>query len=203
MSHHRYIPILVVAAVLLALTGPASSGGIRDHSDGFFLRLSAGGGSASTSLDLGIGDLEMSGFATDVNFAIGGVVTPNLAVHGTLFGWLVSDPDAEAGGMTAEITGDLDLSAIGIGVTYYIMPANVYLSGSLGAGSLTLDVPTGEGETDMGPVIDLTIGKEWWVSDSWGIGAAASLGYHSVPEKGIDENWSGTSFAIRFSATYN
>ena len=203
MSHSRYIPLLVGVAVLLALAGPASSGGIRDHSGGFFMRLSAGGGSASTSLDFMGVNVEMSGFATDLNFAVGGVVTPNLAVHGTLFGWLVSDPDVEAGGLSTEITGDLDLSAIGIGITYFIMPANVYLSGSIGAGSLTLDAPTGEGETDMGPVIDLTIGKEWWVSDSWGIGAAASLGYHSVPEKGIDENWSGTSFAIRFSATYN
>jgi hypothetical protein len=147
--------------------------------------------------------IEMSGFATDVNFAIGAVVSPNFAVHATLFGWLVSDPDVELGGLTAEITGDLSLSAFGGGVTYYIMPANVYLSGSIGVGSLTLETSFGEGETDMGPVIDLTIGKEWWVSDGWGIGAAASLGYHSVPEKGINENWSGTCFALRFSATMN
>jgi hypothetical protein len=203
MSYSRYIPLVVLAAVVLTLAGPASSGGIRDHEDGFLLRLSAGGGSASTSLDMMGASIEMSGFATDVNFAIGAVVSPNFAVHATLFGWLVSDPDVELGGLTAEITGDLSLSAFGGGVTYYIMPANVYLSGSLGVGSLTLETSFGEGETDMGPVIDLTVGKEWWVSDGWGIGAAASLGYHSVPEKGINENWSGTCFAVRFSATMN
>jgi hypothetical protein len=203
MSHSRYAPLVVIAAVVLLLAGPASSGGIRDHQDGFLLRLSVGGGSASSSIDMMGDELKLSGFATDLNFAIGAVVSPNLAIHGTLFGWLVSDPDVEYGAGSAEISGDLSLSAFGGGITYYIMPANVYLSGSIGAGSLTLDTNVGEGETDMGPVIDLTIGKEWWVSDGWGIGAAASLGYHSVPEKGIDENWSGTSFAVRFSATMN
>jgi hypothetical protein len=203
MLRHRCVPIVVVAAVILVLAGPASSGGIRDHESGFMLRLSAGGGSASSALDLTGGKLELSGFASDVNIAIGGVVTPNLAIHGTLFGWLVSDPDIEYPGGSVSISGDLDLTAFGAGITYFIMPANVYVSGSIGAGSLTLDTSIGEGETDTGPVIDLTIGKEWWVSDGWGIGAAVSLGYHSVPEKGLDENWSGTSFAVRFSATMN
>jgi hypothetical protein len=198
----RHSRFTMTAAVVLVLAGSAWAAGIRDHNQGFFLRLSAGGGSASTELDLGP-NLKMSGGMSDVNIAIGGIVSPNLALHATIFGWVVSDPDVKFVGRSAEASGDLDLSALGIGLTYYFMPANFYISGSVGGGSLSLDVSTGEGETDTGPVLDLTVGKEWWVSDGWGLGAALAVGYHSVPEKDIDENWTGTSFAVRFSATFN
>jgi hypothetical protein len=194
------ISILVAALVLLPAV---SSAGSRDHLGGFFLRLSAGGGTARTELTTSGGTLALSGAASDINLAIGAVVLPNLALHGTLYGWLVDDPKFEIGGLSAATRAELDLSAIGAGVTYYFMPVNIYLSGSLGAGSLTIDGPAGEGETGTGLVMDLTAGKEWWVSDRWGLGVAAGFGYHSIPEEIIPENWSGTSFAVRFTATLN
>ena len=145
----------------------------------------------------------MSGTCNDINIAIGGIIYPNLALHATLFGWLVDDPKLEVARASHVTTRDLNLSAFGGGLTYYIMPLNLYISGSLGSGTLSLEEPGGEGETNSGPVFDLTIGKEWWVSSRWGLGAAASFGYHSIPEKGADDNWSGTSFVLRFSATMN
>jgi hypothetical protein len=87
-------------------------------------------------------------------------------------------------------------------VTYYFMPVNLYLSGSAGFGSLEFDGNI-SGETDMGLALDLTVGKEWWVGDNWGLGVAGGFGYHSLPEEGLDENWSGTSFVVRFTATLN
>jgi len=58
-------------------------------------------------------------------------------------------------------------------------------------------------ETDNGFALDLGIGKEWWVGKSWGLGFNGGYSYHSVPEHGMSENWSGSGYAIRFSATYN
>jgi hypothetical protein len=178
--------------------------GPRDHANGFFLRLSAGGGVANSSIDAGSGvDLKLDGTAGDINFAIGGMIAQNLALHGTLWGWSVSDPDADLGGMTGTVDGSITLSALGGGITYYIMPANVYLSGSVGGGTLDAEGPGSSGSSDLGLVIDVTLGKEWWVGNSWGLGVAIGGSYHSIPDGGVPESWSGTSFALRFTATMN
>ena len=200
--------LIVIGIILMLAWSGVALGGDRSHDGGFFLRLSAGGGSASSELSFAGVSAEMSGTSGDINIAIGGIVSPNLAIHGTLFGWSIQDPDvkASAGGMYGEgaLDGSLTLGAFGGGVTYYIMPANVYLSASVGVGRLRIEAEEGvDGDTDLGPVVDLTVGKEWWVGSSWGLGVAGSVGYHSVPEKGISENWSGPSFAIRFTATKN
>ena len=43
------------------------------------------------------------------------------------------------------------------------------------------------------------------MSDRWGLGVSATIGYHTIPadEEGIDENFAGPSFAVRCSATLN
>ncbi|HWO57619.1 MAG TPA: hypothetical protein VNN55_08650 [bacterium] len=193
-----------LAAVRTAFVlSPNASAGDRDHLNGFFLRLSAGVGAASTEIEAMNTKVKFSGPAGDLNFAIGAIVAPNLALHGTLFGWSMTNPDAEVGNAEGELDGDLTLGAVGVGLTYYLMPANVYLSGSVGLGSLTLEADDMDLESDNGVVIDLTIGKEWWVGRNWGLGVAGSLGLHSIPDPDVDENWSGPSVAVRFSATMN
>ncbi|MDH3217012.1 MAG: hypothetical protein OEN01_12100 [Candidatus Krumholzibacteria bacterium] len=196
------VALICFALVVGALVSEVRAS-VRDHSGGFFLRLSAGFGGARTELTEPSLGAEISGATVDFNLAIGGVVVPNLALHGTLFGWVASDPDLETNLGSGQLRGDVDLSGVGAGVTYYFMPVNIYVSGSIGGATLSVDTPSGAGETDIGPVLELTVGKEWWVADRWGLGAAAAFGYHSVPEKGIDDNWSGTHFAIRFTATLN
>lgn len=195
--------VLTTVMVLAAI--PATSfGGDRDHDGGFFLRLSAGVGAASTKIEDEPDKLKLSGEAGDINIAIGGMVSQNLAFHGTLFGWAVTDPDAELNDLDGSLDGDLTLGAIGAGITYYIMPANVYFSPSVGFGSLSFDADDfGEVESDNGIVVDMTIGKEWWVGRNWGLGVAAALGLHSIPEKDADQNWTGASFTVRFTATMN
>ncbi len=189
---------------LAVLAGAAAAGQPRTH-DGFLLRLSAGAGGAKTSEDYANSSLEISGAAGDVNFAIGGMVAPNFAIHGTLFGWSLTEPEVELTGHgSGELNGDLSMSAIGAGFTYYFMPANLYISPSVGVGTLTMDIDTlGDFESDPGLALDFTLGKEWWVSSSWGLGVAGAVGYHSIPDKGTDEKITGSNVAIRFSATFN
>jgi hypothetical protein len=199
----------MIAPVSLALalfSTSAEAGNPREH-DRFFLRLSAGGGYAESELEDGEGQIELSGASGDFNFAVGGVIANNLAIHGTFFSTFLDDPDAEfsGGGLEGEgeLDGSVDMFAYGGGLTYYFMPVNIYVSGSIGAATLTLDTDEGEFESDTGIAGDLTIGKEWWVGDSWGLGVAGAFGLHSIPDGEIDENWSGMSFAVRFSATFN
>jgi hypothetical protein len=195
--------VTVLSCLIIALFVAGAWAGPRDHDGGFFLRLSAGPGTATTSFDLFGADLEISGPTGDANLAIGGMVTRNLALHATLFGWVASDPDMSFLGRTGRLSADVSLSGLGIGLTYYFMPVNIYVSGSVGAASLTVESGQTSGETDLGPAMDLTLGKEWWVSESWGLGVAGAFGYHSVPEKDIEGDWTGTSFGIRFTASYN
>ncbi|MEJ2568686.1 MAG: hypothetical protein P8Z50_07445, partial [candidate division WOR-3 bacterium] len=102
------------------------------------------------------------------------------------------------------VNGSLILSGCGVGITYYIMPINSYISPSVGIGRLTLESGGETGDTDMGPIFDFTVGKEWWVGGSWGLGIAGAVGYHSVRDsEEVPENWRGYSLGVRFSATLN
>ena len=53
--------------------------------------------------------MKLSGEAGDLNFAIGGIVSPNLALHAILYGWLVQDPDVEVSGFSNQAQWDLEL----------------------------------------------------------------------------------------------
>jgi hypothetical protein len=196
--------LLLCHAVAAAAVANADSSP-RAHDAGFFLRLSAGpGGARSTIADTPFGRTKMSGATADLNFAVGAIVAPNLALHGTVFGWLISKPDVEFQDLgVATANADVSLSALGAGLTYYLMPVNLYVSGSVGTGKLSVDTGHVSGDTDYGFVLDLTVGKEWWVGKSWGLGAAGAFGYHTVPDGQLDGSWSGPSFALRLTATYN
>jgi hypothetical protein len=132
------------------------------------------------------------------------MVSPNLAIHATMWGWLVSDPDVTVAGFTGSTSNvDLSMGAFGAGITYYFMPVNIYLSGSFGVASLTLDVPGYSFETDAGFAADFTAGKEWWVGNSWGLGVALTGGFHNIPDPSLPENLTGGRFGVRFTATLN
>jgi hypothetical protein len=199
-----YLGILILTLVGSSLTStPALAGEPRTH-DGFFLRLSAGGGYASSAVNVaGIDVVELSGGAGDLNLAIGGTVSPNLIVHGTIFGWSLSDPTVKLVGIeTPDFRGDFTLSVWGGGITYYFMPANIYISPNVGFATIS-GGDDFDGNYDGGFALDVTLGKEWWVGNSWGLGVAGAFGYHNVADGDIDENWSGTSFVLRFTATLN
>jgi hypothetical protein len=200
----RAFMVFAAALILLCSWEFAFAGPAPQTHDGFLLRLSAGVGGASTSEEDSGSKLTVSGTAGEINFAIGMMVSESLALHATLFGWDLQDPEAEITGIGAgTLNGSLSMGAFGIGLTNYFSPSNLYLSGSIGVGSISLDLdgfPTIE--TDPGIAVDLSLGKEWWTSDNWGIGLAGGFGFHSIKDQG-GENLSGVSFAVRFSATYN
>ena len=194
----------------MALAGPVNAGGEPRQHDGFFMRLSFGGGSGKAHIEEAGNEAELKGGAGDINLALGGMVSPNLALHGTIWGWGVQDPDASLtlagfGSGSGSLNGFLSMSAIGPGVTYYMMPANIYFSGSVGVGSLSGSDQIG-GSSDTGFALDTTIGKEWWVGENWGLGLAGDFTYLSAKDKdivGSTQNWSVTGFGLRFSATFN
>lgn len=204
MKAGRWAGLLVlVATVLLPRVAAAEP---QTH-DGFFLRLSGGFGYLSVKEDTDLGNFEITGTGAALDIAIGGRIADNLALHGTLFGGSAVDPTFKVDGDKIGTANDttMDASAIGVGLTYYVEPANVYLSGSLGAAHVTLESGNEKVDSETGWAIDAIVGKEWWVGSEWGLGVAAQFNHLSVPDKGADTTYhlDGNSFALMFTATYN
>jgi hypothetical protein len=192
--------VLLGGSTVLAQTQPYGGGyapppgaagaygppGYQEH-DGFFLRLHCGGGYLTTSESLQGNSLTLAGPAFAFSAAFGGAVTPNLIVFGELLGMGVSDPKATLNG------------------AYYVEPMNLYFSGTLTFSQLSFDDKNSstKAESEIGFGFSAALGKEWWVSTDWGLGAAALFQFASMKDKGIDARITALGFALLFSATYN
>ena len=114
----------------------------RRHEPEVFLRMSGGPGIARLQQDRPVGSpddpLDASEACIDVSFAVGATVTENLAIHGTFGGWRMIDPAfgtgrANAGAEDSPPDDEAALLQFGGGLTYYFMPVNIYVTGSLAA----------------------------------------------------------------------
>jgi hypothetical protein len=203
--------VVAIACLVLLRPAPANAGAPEEH-DLFFMRASAGLCAGNAKLETGGFKGELKDPGLDVNIAVGYVVIPNLAVHATLWGWGLNDPDVSVqgafGGSTLANHGLFQMTAFGAGATYYVMPLNAYVSSSVGLGAFT-GTDQLDGQSERGLAVDVTAGKEWWINPEWGAGAALSYSYASADDKDIGPatlprgSWTGTSWALRFTATFN
>jgi hypothetical protein len=196
----------VTGTCVLALVLPvaAAAGEPRAHDSGFFFRVAPGGGYSRTAVTEDGDRFALKGVSGSVDFAIGAVVKRNLALHVTVGGWGLVDPTVEFNG-AEEVASNtsITMAMIGGGFTYYLGPSNVYLTASAGAATQRLEIEGESGDSDTGFAFDAGLGKEWWVSDRWGIGVSGTAGYHSVPPGDATGRFKGPSFALRLSATFN
>lgn len=188
---------------------PYAPAGVFDHDSGFFLRLTFGAGMASSQASQAGYLRAFDGLAVDGALSLGAIVAPNLALHGTFFGWNVLEPYFEyrdggdtASGYLGETT--LAMAAFGPGLTYYFMPYNAYISGSLGLGGLSLSEEDGATfRARRGVAGELLVGKEWFVGAQVGLGLAGAFTAHRIPDRMAGVTFSGYSLGLRFSFTFN
>jgi hypothetical protein len=183
--------------------------------DGFYLRLAIGfGGSfiSGNNSDF-VGDVDLSGLGLGTSIGIGGALTENLILNADLFSATVFDStvkqngrrigDASDVGNALAVGEDQQLLGFGVGVTYYIMPVNVYLAGSVGLGQVVFEGIDGDRDSsDLGFGANVMVGKEWWVGTDWGIGVAGQLIFVSVGDDLLN-HVNGLATTLMFSATYN
>lgn len=213
MKHRSVcLALTILPAVMLlspaALQGQSESGA-RTH-DGFFMRFLAGVGPGSVTLDDFLGsELVLSlPTASAFHLQIGGVVGNNLALFGDLGGFAMSDPDVEWAGSSAS-TGNTEVvvSGIGLGATYYWMPANVYISASALTSRSSLTFQGSEASTELGGSAFVAVGKEWWVGDKWGLGVAIFADFGTMKDQSDGTADAATlttgAVGIAFSATLN
>jgi hypothetical protein len=172
-----------------------------DHNhQGFFIRpdvgygyMSSSGGGATISRAAFFGTLHLGGSLVE-NFILGAALyaggtgkSSSVLISG------VAPPVSESATV---------LAGFGPEVTYYLMPANVYVSATLGLTALSI-IPLGQnsgaGHGGFGGRIG--VGREWWVSRHWGLGLVghASQSWNSVD--GV--SYSTWGLGAAFSATYN
>lgn len=184
--------------------------GYRQHT-GFYLSLSVGPNFPSINSEvLGAYSVNFSGTGAQFDFKIGGAVKENLILHATLISNAMSGPKVSWEGISEKTSNDLSIgeAMFGGGLTYYIMPSNFFLSGSLGLGNFTvMEVNNANSiSTNRGFSMQLKIGKEWWVSKRWGLGIAATYGKTKLtnsPGGGIEELMNSNNLGILFNATLN
>jgi len=204
---NRHITGIAIALVaLIAVSGSALAQGVHEH-DGFFLRLSTGAGSSTSTEDIQGTKFGYEGGCGQGSFAIGYAVAPNFILNVDMFGNLVTDPTVTIDGVEFGEAKDVEVetTGFGVGATYYFMPVNIYVAGSFGFGETTAKYKGNESTTDPGYAANLMAGKEWWVSDNWGLGAALQVVWASVPDKGEGKTYTlnTTSVGVLFTATYN
>ena len=133
----------------------------------------------------------MQGTGGGFELEIGGTIAENVNLFGKMGGASVINPRlivSSAGIEAEETTNDVSLTQVhySIGVQYYFGETNVYLGGGIGGSRAELDfditdeLVDGEDPTasvsEWGWEAHLAVGKEWWVSDNWGLGIALPPG---------------------------
>lgn len=182
--------------------------------DGFYMRLTTGVGVLNAKDRRGGQDRTISGSGLAMSFALGGALSPHLILYGEMLVSQALDPKVDAAGSSQALGYDLNLSGIGPGVAYYLVPLNMYLSATL-AFSKVSQSSTNNGSnsarnvdiTEVGVGMSFMVGKEWWVSQDWGLGLAGQLHLASMKTKpqdaGTDDRMTATALSLLFSATYN
>jgi hypothetical protein len=172
----------------------------RFSHEGFFMRLNLGVGYAGVSRP----DYKWSGVGLGMGLSIGGSLVKNLALHADFRSTLLPRPTQRTLGHNSDFDADIVFESMGVGLTYYFMPMNIYVSGSVGIGLMVFEDDGGQSkDTDAGLALSGQVGKEWWISSDWGVGVAGQVQYMRVKDYIDDHHLEGLALNVLFSATYN
>jgi len=176
---------------------------------GFYLSTSLGivGGSINSEIPNAIKS-KYSGTGMNFDIKLGGAIKENLILHATIISSAVAGPTIKVGNApNVDAPSDFTIAEamIGAGLTYYIMPENIFISGSLGIGQFTVADDNDSATTDKGFSMQLKVGKEWWVSTNWGLGISASYMKTNLKNSlgDINEDIDSNRFALSFNVTFN
>jgi hypothetical protein len=202
---NRVSAAAIAVAIGVSLAAEAKDDTINRHK-GFFLRLDAEPGYLSSSATQAGTSATISGWGGGIGIGIGGALTEDLILFGHIYDVVASNPSVSSGGSSVGTSNtSLGIVGYGVGLCYYVMPANVYLSGTLAIAVLTAESNGNRSNSQAGPGGRLAIGKEWWVSDHWGLGAAAQLsfGFNKDNANAGAPTWTTWAPSLAFSATFN
>jgi hypothetical protein len=179
-----------------------------DRHRGLFLRLDIGGGYLGAGYSQDGTDFSIAGGAIATSFALGGSVARNQALAFHFWVMAVGNPTVSVNGNNVATLNNTTVTLLGLGPEYNVYSQqNWYFSVTPSLTKLHTDTNENNGgssDTNWGFGARLAVGKEWWVGDKWGIGAAAQFTFSSNRDQG-DNAPILTTFggALAFSATWN
>lgn len=187
--------------------------GYRRH-DGFYLRMLSGGGVGGSKYREGLAfdgaEARTLGSSATTEIAVGWAILENFIAHATLNVGAVHDEKRKLG--KRDYKDDDQTTVVGFfggGLTYYLMPANVYVTGSVGLGGIgeVSDDGHDHHESKVGLGTSFALGKEWWLgrSGQWGLGVALTGAYYQGPLEidHVKSTYRGFTSGVALSATLN
>jgi hypothetical protein len=193
--------VYFVSAILIASLARTAA---ADH-DGLYLQLTPGVGVAATSTKLDDGStLSLSGPGGTFGLAIGASITPSWIVALDVSATAVIAPTAKHDDMEVKTSDDVKWSSayLGLKTDYYFMPLGFHVGGGLGLFRMALDVPNMDlAKSNLGGAAKLAVGKEWGLSDKWGLGISLESIAGVVPDD-TTKGWGFFSLDLAVSATY-
>lgn len=185
------------------------------HQD-FFMRLTVGPSFSRFSIGEDDIDLNVQGAGGYGSLLIGGTIARNTALHATLLGQAIIDPDLDEAAIDPGISlgtlsEELDdttarTSGFGLGVSHYL-DNNFFFGGSVLLSWLSVeffgDGITVERSSDAGIGVNLNVGKEWYVGQKAAIGVIFEGLWAMAPQDNTDSNWTSFGGSLNFSFTYH
>jgi hypothetical protein len=175
---------------------------------GFFLRLDGalGYGISFASSPDGT-ERSVRGFAAPFGVAAGWAVVENFILAGEIWGVVAPAPTITAHGQSGSSNDShLVLGGVGVNLTYYFVPNNVYLTVTPSAVMVGVTKSGTLNQSKVGFGTKVAVGKEWWIADHWGLGLSAQFFFALTDERGYDAElptWKTLGGGVGFTTTYN
>ncbi len=177
----------------------------QQHVGRLFVRGALGLGFGNFTAAAAATDITLTGAGLTFNGAIGMGLAPNFALHADVSLISIVQPtvSTSAGIAGVDTENDYTSSLLGVGFTYYLMPTNLYVSGSVGLALMRAEfsgTAVSRAESGLGFGINAMAGHDWWLSNNLGFGVGLQLQYHRVPDRvtwlGGGENPVWSNFGI-------
>jgi opacity protein-like surface antigen len=171
------------------------------------VRLLVGPSYLDASQDVGAAEaIGAAGLGYAAQLSIGVMVTDSLALNSEL-------AFARSDAAEHEVLGETSVTAlfVGLGATYWLLPADVYFAGSFGATRssiegaplrVQIEVPQSDA-SEIGFGVQLSLGKVFAVTPGVGLGLALSGGFATAsnPVSGVDSNRQVWTALLALAAT--
>jgi len=172
---------------------------------GVFFRADIGVGYLRSSTSQNGSTESISSVSLPLAVAVGGAVSENWILGAEL--WFAYGPSPKItvdSSSASPPDSNVFLGNLGLLVVHYFMPANIYLSFAPGVSRLQFGFQGNTARTNYGFGAKLAVGKEWWVSDHWGLGIAVEGLFAINQDSGSSPpTWTTFGGGLTFSATFN
>lgn len=207
----RIIIFIVALTISFSLAGQSDQERGHSPKSGLFLSMSIGPSYMSINDDITgtiYDNMKFKGIGVVFDAQLGAVLKEGFILHGDLISISSGSVDVTIDGVevgTMEGENSIGMMMFGGGATYYFMPQNIFISGTLGLGGFSITTGDDTVTTKKGFGLFCKIGKEWYVSRNWDLGFNFSFNYTNVNNnvETISEKLSGFSAGIGFNATFN